>query len=334
MPISKAEIRAGLIEHWARDLLIETGVGERLQRESLFHRGIHFCFDGALHHIDFMKLVGQGVTVYGQQEVIKDLVARRLADGGQILFDVADVAVHDLTGTAPRITFKHDGKAQEIACDFIGGCDGFHGICRPSIPDGVLTVYDREYPFGWVGILSELPPADDELIYAYHDRGFALYTMRSPSLARLYIQCAYDDDIANWPDRRIWDELHARLGGTRTARRGQDRRQAPDRDAQRRGRADAARPAVSRRRFRPHPAADRRQGHEPRAGGRRGARPRDHGVFQIRPQRPSRALFADVPAPRLEGAAVLMVDDADAAPRPQRQRVRPQAPAWASLPTW
>lgn len=216
----EGRIRAGLIEHWARDLLIETGVGERLQRESLFHHGIHLCFDDALHHIDFMKLVGKGVTVYGQQEVIKDLVARRLSDGGQILFDVADVAVHDVTGTAPRITFKHDGKAQEIACEFIGGCDGFHGICRPSIPDGVLTVYDREYPFGWVGILSESPPADDELIYAYHDRGFALYTMRSPSLARLYLQCAYDDNITNWPDRRIWDELHARLGGTRTLAEG------------------------------------------------------------------------------------------------------------------
>jgi p-hydroxybenzoate 3-monooxygenase len=216
----EGRIRAGLIEHWARDLLIETGVGERLQRESLFHHGIHLCFDDALHHIDFMKLVGKGVTVYGQQEVIKDLVARRLSDGGQILFEVADVAVHDVTGTAPRITFQHDGKAQEIACEFIGGCDGFHGICRPSIPDGVLTVHDREYPFGWVGILSESPPADDELIYAYHDRGFALYTMRSPSLARLYLQCAYDDKITNWPDRRIWDELHARLGGTRTLQEG------------------------------------------------------------------------------------------------------------------
>jgi p-hydroxybenzoate 3-monooxygenase len=216
----EGRIRAGLIEHWARDLLIETGVGERLQRESLFHHGIHLCFDDALHHIDFMKLVGKGVTVYGQQEVIKDLVAQRLSDGGQILFEVADVAVHDVTGTAPRITFQHDGKAQEIVCDVIGGCDGFHGICRPSIPDGVLTVYDREYPFGWVGILSESPPADDELIYAYHDRGFALYTMRSPSLARLYLQCAYDDKIGNWPDRRIWDELHARLGGTRTLAEG------------------------------------------------------------------------------------------------------------------
>ena len=152
--------------------------------------------------------------------MIKDLVARRLADGGQILFEASDAAVHDVTGTSPRITFNHGGKAQELTCDFIGGCDGFHGICRPSIPDGVLTFYDREYPFGWVGILSESPPADDELIYSYHDRGFALYTMRSPSLARLYLQCAYHDDIENWPDRRIWDELHPRLAGTRPLQEG------------------------------------------------------------------------------------------------------------------
>ncbi len=216
----EGRIRAGLIEHWARDLLIETGLGERLQRESLFHHGVNFCFDGTLHNIDFQKLVGKGVTVYGQQEVIKDLVAHRLAAGGQILFEVSDVAVHDVTGTAPRITFTHGGKPQEIVCDFIGGCDGFHGVCRPSIPDGVLTTYDREYPFGWVGILSESPPADDELIYAYHDRGFALYTMRSPSLARLYLQCDYHDNIANWSDRRIWDELHARLAGTRPLQEG------------------------------------------------------------------------------------------------------------------
>jgi p-hydroxybenzoate 3-monooxygenase len=216
----EGRIRAGLIEHWARDLLIDTGVGERLKRESLFHNGLHFCFDGALHRFDFHKLVGKGVTVYGQQEVIKDLVAHRLADGGQILFEVADVAVHDVTGTSPRITFTHAGTAQELTCDFIGGCDGFHGICRPSIPDGVLTVYDREYPFGWVGILSESPPADEELIYSYHERGFALYTMRSPSLARLYLQCDYHDNLASWPDRRIWDELHARLAGTRPLKEG------------------------------------------------------------------------------------------------------------------
>jgi p-hydroxybenzoate 3-monooxygenase len=216
----EGRIRAGLMEHWARDLLIDTGVGERMQREGLFHPGLHFCFDGALHRIDFQELVGQGVTIYGQQEVVKDLVTRRLADGGTILFEAADVAVHDMTGSSPRITFTQGGKAQELACDFIGGCDGFHGICRPSIPQDVLTYYDREYPFGWIGILSESPPADDELIYSYHERGFALYTMRSPSLARLYLQCAPNDNLDSWPDRRIWDELHHRLAGTRPLQEG------------------------------------------------------------------------------------------------------------------
>ena len=211
----ESRIRAGLIEQWASDLLIETGVGERMQREAMFHNGIYFCFKGALHYIDFRKLVGKGVTIYGQQEVIKDLVACRLADGGQILFEVGDVSVHDFTGAKPKVRFSHQGRAQELACDFIGGCDGFHGICRPSIPASVLTVHDREYPFGWVGILADSPPPESELIYAYHDRGFALYTMRSPTLARLYVQCAPDDEIENWPDARIWQELHTRLGGTR-----------------------------------------------------------------------------------------------------------------------
>src|SRR5262249_29658726 len=148
-----------------------------------------FCFGGAIHDINFQALVGKGVTIYGQQEVVKDLVARRLADGGQILFEVEDVSVHDFDGTAPKIRFWHDGKSEQIDCDFIGGCDGFHGICRPSIPAGRLVEYDREYPFGWVGVLSESPPPDDELIYTYHERGFALFTMRSPTLARLYVQC-------------------------------------------------------------------------------------------------------------------------------------------------
>jgi p-hydroxybenzoate 3-monooxygenase len=216
----ESRIRAGLIEQWASDLLIETGVGERMQREAMFHNGIYFCFNRALHYIDFRKLVGKGVTIYGQQEIIKDLVARRLADGGQILFDIGDVSVHEFTGTKPRIRFNHQGRSQELACDFIGGCDGFHGICRPSIPASALTVHDREYPFGWVGILADSPPPESELIYAYHDRGFALYTMRSPTLARLYVQCAPDDDIENWPDARIWQELHMRLGGTRPLAEG------------------------------------------------------------------------------------------------------------------
>jgi p-hydroxybenzoate 3-monooxygenase len=216
----ESRIRAGLIEQWARDLLIETGLGERLQREGLSHNGIHFCFGGALHYIDFRALVGKGVTIYGQQEVVKDIVARRLADGGQILFEVDDVSVHDFETGIPKIRFCAAAGMQQIDCDFIGGCDGFHGICRPSIRADEISIYDREYPFGWVGILSESPPPDDELIYAYHDRGFALYTMRSPTLARLYVQCAPDDDVENWPDERVWQELHARLGGTRALAEG------------------------------------------------------------------------------------------------------------------
>ena len=270
----ESRIRAGLIEQWASDLLIETGVGARMQREGMFHDGVHFGFGGALHYINFRELVGKGVTIYGQQEVVKDLIDRRLADGGQILFEAADVSVHDFAGSAPKIRFRHAGKDQELACDFIGGCDGFHGICRPSIPATALTVHDREYPFAWVGVLSESPPPEDELIYAYHERGFALYTMRSPTLARLYLQCAPDDDIENWPDR-------AHLAGAAcTDRRNPaaDRRrhaaEGHHRHAQLRGRADAIWPAVSRRRFRPHPAADRRQGHESRAGRRAGALPR------------------------------------------------------------
>jgi p-hydroxybenzoate 3-monooxygenase len=211
----EARIRAGLLEQWATDLLIELGVGERMQREAMFHNGNYLCFNGELHYLNFRELVGKGVTIYGQQEIVKDLITQRLADGGQVLFEVADVAVHDLDTERPRITYRHDGAAHELTCDFIAGCDGFHGICRPSIPAGVLRTYEREYPFGWVGVLSHSPPPADELIYAYHERGFALFTMRSPVLARLYLQCDPEDDIANWPDARIWEELHRRLAGTR-----------------------------------------------------------------------------------------------------------------------
>ncbi|HVY00639.1 MAG TPA: 4-hydroxybenzoate 3-monooxygenase [Pseudorhodoplanes sp.] len=206
-------VRAGLMENWAADLLIETGVGERLQREGLVHRGIKLSFDDALHHIDFQELVGKTVTVYGQQEVVKDLIARRLADGTQILFEADEVSVHDFDGPAPKIRFRHQGERRELSCDFIGGCDGFHGICRPSIPAGVLTEYERVYPFGWLGIIGEAPPVDDELVYAYHARGFALFSMRSPSVVRYYLQCAPDENLALWPDGKIWAELKTRLGG-------------------------------------------------------------------------------------------------------------------------
>jgi p-hydroxybenzoate 3-monooxygenase len=213
-------IRAGLIEHWAADLLVDVGVGVRMQREGVLHWGINIGINGNLHRIDFKKLVDKRVTIYGQQEVVKDFVAQRLADGGPLLFEVDDVSVHELTGERPQIRFTHEGCAQQIDCDFIAGCDGFHGVCRPSIPDGVLSVFERDYPFGWLGILAESPPPDHELIYSYTDRGFALYTMRSMSLARLYLQCDHDEEIENWPDRRIWDELHQRLGGARKLEEG------------------------------------------------------------------------------------------------------------------
>ena len=213
-------IRAGLIEQWAHDMLIDVGVGARMKREGLYHRGIKLNFGGALHPIDFAELVGKGVIIYGQQEIVKDMIEARLTARQPILFEVGETSVHDIDDKKPKIRFRHDGKAQEIDCDFIGGCDGFHGICRPSIPDGVLTTYGRDYPFGWLGILSESPPPDDELIYSYDDRGFALYTMRSPTLARLYFQCAPDEDIEKWPDDRIWKEFHARLGGARKLMEG------------------------------------------------------------------------------------------------------------------
>jgi p-hydroxybenzoate 3-monooxygenase len=213
-------IRAGLIEHWAANLLGDVGVGARLQQEGMPHWGINIGINGDLHRIDFKALVNKRVTIYGQQEVVKDLVEQRLAGGGSLLFEVDDVTVDDLKSQKPKIRFRHDGRPQEIDCDFVAGCDGFHGICRPSIPDAILTVFERDYPFGWLGILSESPPPDHELVYSYTDRGFALYTMRSPTLARLYLQCDHDEDIENWPDNRVWDELHKRLGGARKLEEG------------------------------------------------------------------------------------------------------------------
>jgi p-hydroxybenzoate 3-monooxygenase len=213
-------IRAGLIEHWAADLLTDIGVGARMAREGVLHWGNYIGINGELHHLDFKKLVGKRVTIYGQQEVVKDLVAQRRADGGPLLLEVDNVSVHDLTSNRPQIRFTHAGKAEVIDCDFIAGCDGFHGICRPSIPAERMRIFERDYPFGWLGILSESPPPEHELIYSYTDRGFALYTMRSLSLSRLYLQCGHDEDIANWPDSRIWDELHKRLGGSRKLQEG------------------------------------------------------------------------------------------------------------------
>jgi p-hydroxybenzoate 3-monooxygenase len=213
----EARVRAGLIEQWVVDLLIATGIGARMQREALFHDGTNLSFDGKLHHIDFRKLVGRGVAVYGQQEIVKDLIARRLADAGQVLFEAEAIDIKDIESERPKIHFQHAGQAQTIDCDFIAGCDGFHGICRPSI-ENVLQTFDREYPFGWLGILADAKPVEHELIYAYHERGFALFAMRSEQVVRYYLQCAPDEDIAQWPDQRIWDELGLRLGGEAASR--------------------------------------------------------------------------------------------------------------------
>jgi len=205
-------VRAGVLEQGSADLLIRSGVGERLRREGLKHHGIELRFGGRGHRIDLTELTGgRAITVYGQQEVVKDLIRARLDAGGEVLFDVADVSVHDIESPSPSIRFRRDGVATELACDVIAGCDGFHGICRPSISAGVLSVFERAYPFAWLGILAQAAPSHEELIYAYHERGFALFSMRSPSVTRLYLQVAPDEDLNLWPDDRIWQELHTRL---------------------------------------------------------------------------------------------------------------------------
>ena len=205
-------VRAGVLEQGTVDLLTEMGVGARMKREGLVHYGIELRFNRQGHRIDFRELTGgKGITIYSQHEVVKDLTNARLAAGGQILFEVEDVSVHDLTSRTPRIHYRKDGQEYELACDFIAGCDGFHGICRPSIPQGILTHYERVYPFGWLGILAEAPPSSHELIYTYHDRGFALLSMRTPQISRLYLQCDPEEDISLWPDEKIWRELDTRL---------------------------------------------------------------------------------------------------------------------------
>ena len=204
-------IRAGVLEQVTVDLLNQAGLGDRLRSEGLVHDGIEIAFSGARHRIDFRELTGgKAVTVYGQHEVVKDMSAARLDAGGQILFETRATGIAGIDTTRPRIAFEHESGAGAVECDFVAACDGFHGVGRPAMAHR-LQVFERRYPFGWLGILTESPPPSDELIYASHDSGFALYSMRSPEMARLYLQCDPDDDIANWPDERIWAELHLRL---------------------------------------------------------------------------------------------------------------------------
>ena len=204
-------IRAGVLEQGTVDLLRDAGVGERMDREGIVHHGINLQFDGERHYVPLTDLSGgKSMVIYGQTEVVKDLVAARLESGLPLLFEVKDVRVDEIETERPRIRFSHDGAAHELECDVLAGCDGFHGVCRPSIPAGVISTFEREYSFSWLGILAAVAPSMDELVYVHHERGFALLSLRSPELSRYYVQCGADESIDEWPDERIWDELQRR----------------------------------------------------------------------------------------------------------------------------
>jgi p-hydroxybenzoate 3-monooxygenase len=208
----EGRVRAGVLEHQSVDILREAGAGERMLREGLSHNGLYLHFNGRDHHVDFADLTGKRVMVYGQQEVVRDLIALRLVSRQPLHFEVDSVSVSDFQTDRPSVRYRMNGVEHTLDCDFIAGCDGFHGVCRMSIPPGLLTIYERIYPFAWLGILAEAPPASDELIYASHSRGFALLSMRSPSISRLYLQCQPEEDLDRWPHERIWSELQTRLG--------------------------------------------------------------------------------------------------------------------------
>jgi p-hydroxybenzoate 3-monooxygenase len=204
-------VRAGVLEQGTVDLLVEHGVADRLRREGIVHHGIELRFRRRGHRIPISELTGgRSITIYGQQELVKDLIAARLAAGQRLLFEVSDVSVHELDSERPQVRFAQEDEQHEIECDFVAGCDGFHGVCRPSI-ERALKAYNHEYPFAWLGILAQVPPSTEELIYARHERGFALHSLRSPELSRLYVQCDPQDSLDEWPDDRIWEELHARF---------------------------------------------------------------------------------------------------------------------------
>jgi p-hydroxybenzoate 3-monooxygenase len=204
-------VRAGVLEHGTVETLHEAGVGKRMDAEGLAHDGTILRFAQHSHRIDFRELTGRNIVVYGQQEVVKDLIAARLEVGGDLLFEVADVTLHDLDTSRPRIDFEHEGAAQSLDCDFVIGADGSRGVSRGYLVDAMN--YERAYPFAWLGILAEAPPSSRELIYARHRNGFALHSMRSPAITRMYLQVHPDEDIVEWPDERIWAELHTRLAG-------------------------------------------------------------------------------------------------------------------------
>jgi p-hydroxybenzoate 3-monooxygenase len=204
-------IRAGVVEKGTSDLLEECGAGDRMRREGLPHAGFELCFNGQRHRINMQQLVGKSVLVYGQTEITRDLMEGRAANGGQTVYEALDARFEGIESPHPMVHYTSNGTASQIQCDFVAGCDGFHGVSRKSIPDSVLKHYERVYPFGWLGILVDKPPVSEELIYANHERGFALCSMRSATRSRLYLQCRLDDHIEDWPDDRFYEELSRRL---------------------------------------------------------------------------------------------------------------------------
>jgi len=207
----RARVRAGLLEQGTVDLLTQAGVGERLRRERLIHDGLEIAFDGRRHRIELKRLTGRSVSIYGQAEIQKDLMAAHAASGGNVVYEAEDVSLHGLMSDKPRLRYHKAGVTHEISCDFIAGCDGFHGVSRQAIPQEVIRVYERVYPFGWLGVLSDTRPVNHELIYCNHERGFALCTMRSMTRSRYYLQVSADEDVADWPDERFWSELKRRI---------------------------------------------------------------------------------------------------------------------------
>jgi len=210
-------IRAGVLEQTTAQLLRRAGVGARMDREGLVHRGVELCFGERRHRVDFAPF-GASVTVYGQTEITRDLMEAREAAGGTLIYEAEDVAIEGVTGAAARLTWRKAGERHVLDCDFVAGCDGFHGVSRKSIPAAEIKTHERVYPFGWLGVLADVAPVSHELLYASHERGFALCSMRSATRSRCYVQCALDDDVAEWSDGRFWDEIRARLPAAAAAR--------------------------------------------------------------------------------------------------------------------
>ena len=330
----EARMRAGVLEHDVAELFARAGVGERMRREGLVHTGVELQSGRERHRIAFDELAGKTIVVYGQTEVVKDLIAARLESGPPLLFEVGDASLHGLESERPCVRYAHDGAEEELECDFVAGCDGFHGISRPSIPPDVLREYHREYPYGWLGILAAVPPSSEELVYAHTERGFALLSMRSPDVSRLYLQCAPDEDLELWPDERIWEELQARLGvdgWTLQERPILEKGVTPMRsvvvEPMQWGRLFLAGDAAHI--VPPTGAKGLNLAVRDVAAARRGAR----RLVPRRPRRAARLLFRDLSPAGVACRALLVVDDDDAPPRPRRRRVHVAAPAVpASLP--